>query len=412
MPRSPFGSDYRPPAQTELFNQALRQPARRPGQGVLILVALALLGLGAVIVNTNEKAGKHSPPAKEALPPKPDGNDNPAYVDPLARRLERARQQREAEARRQAEAAKLRAVEKEKRTYKYKPVPPGHVRVAAIQFYSIFGKPDLNRKRLEVFVRRAAKADARIVVLPEACIPGYANMEDELFWSRPPLGENHRDVRSVAEPADGKSFRFFAKLARELKLYLTVPIIEQDGEKLYNTVLLLDPRGQVCLRYRKQHLWDPGDTAWASAGNLGTPVIDTPYGRIAVMICYDMHVVLPGLKGRHVDFVLHSAAFYGQNFETYLRSVKFMRKLRASGANLVLANWTIPYPQWWGGYGLSRVYARGGKKRWRTRRNTGDMIVVADLPVGGAAAQGAKKSADKDAAGASKRPVEPQNKSK
>jgi hypothetical protein len=56
------------------------------------------------------------------------------------------------------------------------------VKVAAVQFISEFGRPDLNRRRLEPLIREAAAAGAKIVVLPETAISGYTSADLKTTW--------------------------------------------------------------------------------------------------------------------------------------------------------------------------------------------------------------------------------------
>jgi hypothetical protein len=54
------------------------------------------------------------------------------------------------------------------------------VRVAAVQFVSEFGKPAENSKGLESLAREAAQNGAKIIVLPEAAIPGYMSHDMQI----------------------------------------------------------------------------------------------------------------------------------------------------------------------------------------------------------------------------------------
>ncbi|WP_439687135.1 formamidase [Cupriavidus oxalaticus] len=54
----------------------------------------------------------------------------------------------------------------------------------------------------------------------------------------------------------------------------------------YNSAILVNNEGQICLHYRKLHPWVPAEP-WAP-GNLGVPVCEGPKGsKIAVVICHD-----------------------------------------------------------------------------------------------------------------------------
>lgn len=137
-----------------------------------------------------------------------------------------------------------------------------------------------NLRHAGALLRQAAAQGAQIAVLPEmfncpyenACFPVYG------------------------EPAGGESWQFLSQTARELGLYLvggSVPELE-DGH-IYNTSYIFSPQGQELARHRKVHLFDidvPGgqrfmESDTLTAGNDIT-VVDTPYGKLAVAICFDI----------------------------------------------------------------------------------------------------------------------------
>ena len=175
------------------------------------------------------------------------------------------------------------------------------VRVAAVQFVSEFGKPAENRKGLEQSVREAARNGSKIVVLPETAIPGYMSHDNCQTWQVDdrPLSETLQGVpaKSVAEPVPGPSTNAFGALAKELGVYLTVPLVEIDVQqnKYFNTLVLMGPDGKLALHYRKlnPYLW--AERGWASPGDRGHQFLDTPYGRLGLLVCFDIHFEPPKL---------------------------------------------------------------------------------------------------------------------
>lgn len=329
--------------------------------------------------------------------PDPEGTERVVY---RVQDADLAMLESSVELRRQAREAKME--EQEEQVIVLPPVPEGHVRVAAIQVHTRMGDVERNRTVLEQYLRRAAEHGTRIAVLPEAGLPGYADLETYTFWSRNPEadaakeeeleGEEarvFRDVREVAQPRDGDAIQHFAALAEELEMYIVLPYIEREGEGdaelFYNAAVLLDPAGEAVLHYRKQSLWRIGDPMWAEPGAYDIPpTVETPYGRIGVMISYDMHTVFRQFAEQRVDIILHVAAFYGMNFEEWLLT-RYRRLARASGANVILANWALPWPGGWEGYGLSRILRRDGRLLASRTGNPGEYIVIHDIPLPGTA---------------------------
>lgn len=151
---------------------------------------------------------------------------------------------------------------------------------AAVQLCSGSDKA-ANLAKAEAFVVEAARRGAQLIVLPE------------VFLWRGPRAEE----RNGAEPIPGPSTERLAQLARRLKLYLLAgSMLEQTGgDKVYNTSLLLDPRGEIIACYRKAHLFDidlPGhvtirESDTRAAGD-SVVTVETELGVIGMSVCYDL----------------------------------------------------------------------------------------------------------------------------
>jgi apolipoprotein N-acyltransferase len=87
-----------------------------------------------------------------------------------------------------------------------------------------------------------------------------------------------------------------AQLARSAHVYLQVGLIVFNNSDHYpflqNRAVLLDPAGAVVWDYHKARP-TPGENMVVAAGPSVVPTVDTPYGRLATVICYDAD--FPGL---------------------------------------------------------------------------------------------------------------------
>ena len=147
--------------------------------------------------------------------------------------------------------------------------------IAAAQFGPILGDTEANRDATARAVREAAAAGATLVVLPELSDSGYV-------FTGP--GE----ARGLATPADGSpTLAQWQQLATEYGVTIVGGFCElgQDG-LLYNSAALVDASGTRVV-YRKTHLWDREKLIF-TPGTAAAPVVDLPFGRVAVMICYDL----------------------------------------------------------------------------------------------------------------------------
>ena len=265
--------------------------------------------------------------------------------------------------------------------------PPKTVRVAAVQFISQWAKLAENRKALERLVREAAGHDAKIVVLPETAIPGYMSHDIRTTWQvgdRPlSVGLEGISPKTIAESVPGESTKAFGSLAKELGIYLTVPIVEFDAkqDKYFNTLVLVDPQGRVALHYRKLNPWRWAERGWASPGDRGHQFIDTPYGRLGLLICFDINFEPPKLRENKVDHLLYAIAWVEDADSTW-----FAQELpdiaKSANVNIIGANWSVPAKPAWHGYGQSLIIRRNGQVAAKVKNDLGHEVIYADLPVG------------------------------
>lgn len=255
------------------------------------------------------------------------------------------------------------------------------VRVAAVQCYSEMGSTATNVANLASLIRQAAHAGAKIVVTPECGVQGYLYPPTWKAWT---LETNTvpRSVWRVAETVPGAATRAFSRLAKELGLHLCVGLIESAGEKFYNAQVLIGPDGTIVAHHRKKALWTPGDSPWCTSGDLPVQVVDSPYGRIGLMICYDYNALPKLLAERKADIVLYSVGWYGPNEADWFRRQFPRRFVVPFGFHVVAANWSGATDQdEWPGRGCSCVIKSDGTVLAMAKTVVGTEIVIADLPV-------------------------------
>ncbi|WP_139558939.1 carbon-nitrogen hydrolase family protein [Methylotetracoccus oryzae] len=167
-----------------------------------------------------------------------------------------------------------------------------------------------NLLEAERLIESAAAQKARIVVLPE----NFALM-----------GMSESDKLAVAEE-DGKGpiQDFLSRTAERLKIWLfggTMPIKASAG-KVWASCLVYDDRGQRVGRYDKIHLFDvdlPGsDESYRESSTIdagqNSVVLDSPFGRIGVAICYDLRFPeqFRQMAESGLDLLIVPAAFTAQ----------------------------------------------------------------------------------------------------
>src|SRR5215469_6729783 len=163
--------------------------------------------------------------------------------------------------------------------------------IAACQLALAIGDLAGNARAAEFAVHDAAARGAQFVVLPELSDTGYV-------FTGP------AEARTLAAPAaDCPALRHWRSLADELDIVIAGGFCELGADdRLYNSAALVDGSGIRAL-YRKAHLWDTEKLIF-TAGAAAPPVTDLGFGRVALMICYDLEfpewVRLAALAGADV----------------------------------------------------------------------------------------------------------------
>ncbi|XP_053135674.1 beta-ureidopropionase [Hemicordylus capensis] len=140
-------------------------------------------------------------------------------------------------------------------------------------------------KHIEEIVDVAAMCGVNIVCFQEAWTMPFAFCTRErLPWTE------------FAESAeDGPTTMFCQQLARKHNMVVVSPILERDdahGGTLWNTAVVISNSGAVLGKSRKNHIPRVGDfneSTYYMEGDRGHPVFQTPFGKIAVNICFGRH---------------------------------------------------------------------------------------------------------------------------
>ncbi len=150
------------------------------------------------------------------------------------------------------------------------------LRAAGVVLKWLSADKESNYARAEKLITKAAHGGAKLVCTTECFLDGYA-IKDKTI----PL-EQYRALGEKV-PA-GEYIQRLAKLADRLDIYLVAGMLEADGERRYNTAVLIDPQGKLLGRYRKHEL---GHELERNTPGTETPVFATPFGKVGIMICAD-----------------------------------------------------------------------------------------------------------------------------
>ncbi|MCF7997147.1 MAG: carbon-nitrogen hydrolase family protein [Chromatiaceae bacterium] len=157
-------------------------------------------------------------------------------------------------------------------------------KLAAVQMAS---GPNTTANLIEAerLIGRAAEAGAGLVVLPE----NFAFM-----------GKQDRDLLTLVESnGSGQLQDFLAKTALRYGVWIvggTIPLRASNPARVRSATLIYNAHGDRVARYDKMHLFDVvlpdaneryQESATIEPGDQ-SPVVDTPFGRLGVLVCYDL----------------------------------------------------------------------------------------------------------------------------
>ena len=175
-------------------------------------------------------------------------------------------------------------------------------KVAAIQMAS---GPNVegNLNEARRLVAKAAEDGAKLVVLPE-------------FF--PIMGMSEQDKIKVREQSgQGPIQAFLSETAKKHKIWLmgSLPLVANAPDKVRNSLLVYDESGAQVARYDKIHLFNLtlGNESYNEAQTIEAGdkvvVIDSPFGRIGLAICYDLRFPELFRAMKDVDIIVLPSAF-------------------------------------------------------------------------------------------------------
>jgi len=140
------------------------------------------------------------------------------------------------------------------------------------------GATEKNLKRLEKAVETAKKWNVQLLSFPELYIPGYTLSPEA--------------AAKVAEYKSGPSITKACEVAKNYNMALIVPYAEKvdqpDGtEKYYDSIAVINEKGELVNSYRKTHLYGQQERDNWSFGTSDYPVYNIFSFPVGVLNCYE-----------------------------------------------------------------------------------------------------------------------------
>lgn len=169
-------------------------------------------------------------------------------------------------------------------------------RIAVVQAEPVLFDKDACLEKAIGLIRESADNGAELIVFPELFIPGYPYGMNFGFTTGSRTGAGREDWKRYYDNsilADGPEMQALIALAREKKVYLSMGYSQRDGVNgtLYNANMMIAPDGPA-LNHRKLKPTGSERLVWGDANRDFFPVLDTPWGPMGNLICWESYMPL------------------------------------------------------------------------------------------------------------------------
>ncbi|MGB6019692.1 MAG: carbon-nitrogen hydrolase family protein [Sulfurimonadaceae bacterium] len=209
--------------------------------------------------------------------------------------------------------------------------------IAVIQASPVFMDREATITKACKLILEAADNGAKMVLLPEVFVPGYPDWIWNVAAGQMGL---HQQLyaklleQSVSVPSDATD-RLCAA-ARDGDIYVMIGINERNSEasggSLYNTLLYIDPEGNVMGKHQKLVPTAAERTIWAYGDPSGVQVFDTPLCKVGGLTCWENYMPLARYSLYTQGVELYLAPTYDES-ETWQAS---MRHIAREGRTYVI----------------------------------------------------------------------------
>ena len=169
-------------------------------------------------------------------------------------------------------------------------------KLAIIQMSVKSGDRSANLNIAEKRIGEAVNHGAQVVLLPEVM---------DLGWASP-------SALTKAQPIpEGETSQLLIKMALQHKIYICSGLIEEDGDQIFNSAILINPQGEIVIKHRKINELDIAQPFYALGQNMS--VCQTKYGSFGLLICADAntpdHVLTRTLGYMGADVILSPSSW-------------------------------------------------------------------------------------------------------
>ena len=149
-------------------------------------------------------------------------------------------------------------------------------------------------------IEEAAADGTELIIFPETYVPGYPVW----IWEMIPGGVDdyalghdfYATLLAQAVTMSGGELDPVRAAVEKAGVYVVLGVHERDEQfsrtTLYNTLVTIGPDGEIVNKHRKLVPTNPERMVWAPGDGAGLNVVETPFGRLGGLICWENYMPL------------------------------------------------------------------------------------------------------------------------
>jgi nitrilase len=222
-------------------------------------------------------------------------------------------------------------------------------KIAAVQATPVFLDREATVSKARELIAEAGRSGARLVVFPETFIPTYPDW----VWRIPPgqhrmLADTYAELLEQSVEIPGPVTDELCEAARQSGTYVVIGLNERNAQasnaSLYNTLLYIDPEGDLLGKHRKLVPTAPERMVWAQGDGSTLEVYDTSLGKLSGLICWENYMPLArySLYAWGVQIYLAPTWDNGEPWLSTLRHIAKEGRAYVVGCSIAMRKEDIP----------------------------------------------------------------------
>ncbi len=201
------------------------------------------------------------------------------------------------------------------------------IKVAATALQSMADKDSSVAQIIQMAEKiKREQPDVRLITFGEASTGLYHYPENP-----------RRYQQSIAETIPGRVTDTLGDLARRLGVFISAGLIEKAGDTLYNSIVVVDPAGNIVARHRKSLLHYYDELNGVTAAENSASVFQIDHFKVGLSICADANStwLVNNYREQQIDLLIYSVT---SNVPWIIKQFRYWPVARKYNAWIVASN--------------------------------------------------------------------------